>query len=73
VGIIDSQSAKTAKNGGPRGYDASRKVKGRKRHIATDTLDRVVAAVVHPPTFRIVTAHRCRRPENTHGSLGFAI
>ncbi|MCF3636090.1 IS5 family transposase [Komagataeibacter intermedius] len=48
VGIIDSQSAKTAENGGPRGYDACKKIKGRKRHIATDTLGHVVAAVVHP-------------------------
>jgi transposase len=48
TGIIDSQSVKTAENGGPRGYDAGKKIKGRKRHIATDTLGHVVAAVVHP-------------------------
>lgn len=48
VGIIDSQSVKTAENGGPRGYDAGKKIRGRKRHIATDTLGHVVAAVVHP-------------------------
>ncbi|MCP1242860.1 IS5-like element IS1032 family transposase, partial [Acetobacter lambici] len=48
VGIIDSQSVKTAENGGPRGYDAGKKIRGRKRHITTDTLGHVVAAVVHP-------------------------
>ncbi|MFT8819093.1 MAG: IS5 family transposase, partial [Komagataeibacter saccharivorans] len=48
VGIIDSQSVKTAENGGPRGYDAGKKIRGRKRHIATDTPGHVVAAVVHP-------------------------
>ncbi|GBQ94622.1 hypothetical protein GLI01_26780 [Gluconacetobacter liquefaciens] len=48
MGIIDSQSVKTSENGGPRGYDAGKKIKGRKRHIATDTLNHVVAAVVHP-------------------------
>lgn len=48
VGIIDSQSVKTSENGGPRGYDAGKKIKGRKRHIATDTVGHIVTAVVHP-------------------------
>ncbi|CAM3197654.1 Transposase IS4-like domain-containing protein [Komagataeibacter xylinus] len=48
VGIFDSQSVKTAENGGPRGYDAGKKIRGRKQHITTDTLGHVVAAVVHP-------------------------
>ena len=36
--IIDSQSAKTDEQAVTRGYDAGKKVKGRKRHILVDTL-----------------------------------
>ncbi len=46
--IIDSQSIRTAYNSGVRGYDAGKKLTGRKRHILVDTLGLVLAAVVHP-------------------------
>ena len=44
AGVIDSQSGKTTESGGPRGYDAAKKIKGRKRHIVTDTGGLLVGA-----------------------------
>ena len=48
AGIIDSQSVKAASiRGIGRGYDAGKKVTGRKRHLLVDTLGLVLLVVVH--------------------------
>lgn len=46
--IIDSQSVKTSAVAGERGYDASKKVNGRKRHLLVDVLGLLLAVYVHP-------------------------
>ena len=45
--MIDSQSAKTTLASDDRGFDGGKKVKGRKRHIVTDTMGNLLAVVVH--------------------------
>ena len=47
VGIVDSQSVKTVQQGGQRGYDAAKRVKGRKRHLMVDTLGLLIVLIVH--------------------------
>jgi transposase len=46
--ILDSQSVKSADHGGRVGYDAGKRIKGRKRHLLVDTLGLVLGVAVSP-------------------------
>jgi transposase len=73
AGVIDSQSVKAPATAAGGGYDAAKKVKGRKRHIAVDTDGRLLMVNLTPADVQdvqgaeaIITAIRKRWPWLRH-------
>lgn len=48
AGVMDAQYTRTSPQGDPKGYDAGKKVSGRKRHLLVDTLGLLLAVLVTP-------------------------
>jgi putative transposase len=48
AGILDSQSVKSTESSDERGYDAGKKINGRKRHLLVDTMGLILLALVLP-------------------------
>lgn len=72
TGVMDSQSVRTSAQGGVKGYDAGKKVKGRKRHLLTDSLGLLLTVCVlaadvsdRDAAERVVAAGRAIAPSLT--------
>jgi putative transposase len=48
AGILDSQSVKSTETSDERGYDAGKKINGRKRHLLVDTMGLILLVLVLP-------------------------
>jgi transposase len=73
AGVIDSASVKTSAQGGEeKGYDAGKKVKGRKRHLLVDMAGLLLAVVIHSASiqdrdgaFPVIEAAKQKHPTLT--------
>jgi transposase len=68
--IVDTQSVRTGPQRGPRGYDAHKKVKGRKRVLMVDTQGDPLGVRVLPADVQDRDAAQALAPDlDLHGSL----
>ena len=73
AGVIDSQSVKSTESGGVRGYDAGKKIKGRTRHIPTDTRGSWFSFSCMQPIFRTGTGPSMCSWQSADASRGCAM
>ena len=69
AGILDTQSVRTGPQHGPRGYDAAKKIKGRKRVLLVDTEGLIQGLRVVPASIQDRDAAAVLEPELASGSL----
>jgi transposase len=70
AGIVDTQSVKTGPQAGPRGYDAGKKIRGRKRVLLVDTDGNLLGVQVVPADMPDQRALLALRPDlAAHPSL----
>jgi transposase len=69
AGILDTQSVRTGPQAGPRGYDAHKRIKGRKRVLLTDTEGLVQALRVVPASVQDRDTPVVIEPELATGGL----
>jgi len=69
--ILDSQSVKTSSPTSERGFDAGKKMTGRKRHVLVDTVGLMWLLVVHPANVQDRDGARLRRCSCWQGWLPF--
>ena len=68
--VLDSQSARSSEGGEAIGYDAGKRVRGRKRHLLVDTLGLMLVGIVHSASVQdragaklVLTGIRARFPQ----------